>query len=69
MRTALRVEFPDHQGKYREFCRFEPILSSPEPKSLRIDWAFSRNFPEIETGNLDCRSGNKKPDPLFIVYQ
>jgi hypothetical protein len=23
MRTALRVKFPDHQGKYREFSRFQ----------------------------------------------
>src|ERR1700687_3368948 len=27
LRTVLRLEFPDHQGKYREFCRFAAILN------------------------------------------
>jgi hypothetical protein len=31
MRTALRRQFPDHQGKYREFLRFWPLRTGPGP--------------------------------------
>jgi hypothetical protein len=31
MRTALRRQFPDHQGKYREFLRFWPLRTGPRP--------------------------------------
>ena len=31
MRTALRRQFPDHQGKYREFLRFWPLRPGPKP--------------------------------------
>jgi hypothetical protein len=51
------VKFPDHQGKYREFCRFEAILSWPEPKSPRVRCAFLRNSLKIVTGNFDRGSG------------
>jgi hypothetical protein len=40
MRTALHVKFPDHQGKYREFSRFQGpetyFAAGKVPPSLRF---------------------------------
>ncbi len=36
MRTALCVEFPDKQGKNREFCVFERFGERLVPKKLSI---------------------------------
>jgi hypothetical protein len=44
VRTALRIKFPDHQGKYREFTPYPGPFSE-----LEIDYLphFSRLFPPI----------------------
>ena len=44
MQTALYVKFPDHQGKYREFSRFQPPCGRFETK---ISLVFSRVLVEI----------------------
>jgi hypothetical protein len=45
MRTALRVKFPDHQGRYREFSRFQgPENYFAAGKASRSLWFLSK-FP------------------------
>jgi hypothetical protein len=45
MRTALRVKFPDHQGKYREFSRFQgPETDLAAEKASCSLWFLSK-FP------------------------
>jgi hypothetical protein len=58
MRTALRVKFPDHQGKYREFSRFRPPEAAWKPKNSYILAGFCLNSLLDGTGNFRMLSGN-----------
>src|SRR5271166_2479267 len=45
MRIALRVKFPDHQGKYREFSRFQAPRPTWQPKKAARSLWFLSKFP------------------------
>jgi hypothetical protein len=68
MRTALRGQFPDKQGKNREFCHFDlyfNCLSGPEKAAWLLHF-----FDEFHTDcNRECRSWIREikfPDPVLI---
>ena len=45
MRTALRVKFPDQQGKYREFLRFLPRFGQLSAEKAAYRLGFIGKFP------------------------
>ena len=58
MRTALCLNFPDHQGNYREFSRFRATEADLELRKPRIIGGFSQNSLLNGSGNFKMLSGN-----------
>jgi hypothetical protein len=58
MRTALRVKFPDHQGKYREFSRFRRSETYLAAEKASRSLQFLSKFPTQRSGNFKMLSGN-----------
>ena len=56
MRTALRVQFPDHQGKYREIRRFGLGLDVLSFRNCSEHRYFFSEFPKIRNRELFSKS-------------
>src|ERR1039458_8393515 len=56
MRTALRIKFPDHQGKYREFSRFRPPWGRVAAEKASSSVGFSLKFPTQPNRELFWRN-------------
>src|SRR6267378_2505000 len=56
MRTPLRVQFPDHQGKYREIRRFGLGIRCPTLRNCSEHQYFSSEFPKIRNRELFWKS-------------
>src|SRR5208283_5825450 len=56
MRTALRVKFPDDQGRYREFLRFGPPWALAPTEKLWSSLGFSSTFPTQPNRELFWRN-------------
>ena len=52
MRTVLRVKFPDHQGKYREFSRFRRLATKIKLKKALASLEFLSKFPTQRIGEF-----------------
>jgi hypothetical protein len=58
MRTALRVKFPDHQEKYREFSQFRPPTGRLAAEKALLSFGFLSEFPTKRNRNIERRTGN-----------
>src|SRR5271154_2023952 len=58
MRTALHVKFPDRQGKYREFSRFQSPRHTLQLEKPRLLSGFCQNSLLKRSGNFKMLSGN-----------
>jgi hypothetical protein len=68
MRTALRIKFPDHQGKYREFSRFRTPWGRVAAEKASSSVGFSLKFPtqpnrELFWRNREFFRRNREFDP------
>ena len=45
MRTSLRIKFPDHQGKYREFLQFRSSWGRLAAEKSLSSLGFLSKFP------------------------
>jgi hypothetical protein len=81
MRTALRFKFPDHQGKYRKFSRFQgPETDLAAEKGSRSLWFLSK-FPtqqirefqnvirELFCGIREFPGDNSDNRAIFVYYR
>jgi len=57
MKSVVRPEFPDHQGKYRGFSRFRPPCGRFETKLALSSLGFGRNSLPNRTGNCSGGAG------------
>src|SRR5260370_30004117 len=62
MRTALRVKFPDQQGKYREICRSWPLIGCMTPRNRSTHRCFFSKFPKIRNRELLSKSREVSPE-------
>src|SRR5277367_2066930 len=78
MRTALRVKFPDHQGKYREFPGFQPSWCRLGAEKATYSLRFFIEFPtqlnreffklkrELFRRNREFALNNRETPPQLI---
>jgi hypothetical protein len=68
MRTALRAEFPDHQGKYREFRAFGAVSALRPAEKPARPLGFFLELPRDRNRESRSRIRQLKfPDPLLIT--